>query len=123
LQIAPNDANAAFDLAIIRVWTSDCRRDLHDLSGALRESKQAAELWDRLLAARPGTFRYLHQKADNLNTMGNLLALRGDIPGARACFREGLAIAEKLPQQDASFSTAVLFQELRESEKKLPTTR
>ncbi len=123
LQIAPNDANTAFDLAIIRVWTSDCRRDLHDLSGALRESKQAAELWDRLLASRPGTFRYLHQKADNLNTMGNLLALRGDIPGARACFREGLAITEKLPQQDASFSTAVLFQELRESEKKLPTTR
>lgn len=123
LQNAPNDANTAFDLAIVRVWTSDCRRDLHDLSGALRESKEAAELWDRLLAARPGTFRYLHQKADNLNTMGNLLALRGDIAGARACFREGLAIAEKLPQQDASFSTAVLFQELRESEKKLPAAR
>jgi tetratricopeptide (TPR) repeat protein len=120
LKNAPNDANTAFDLAIVRVWTSDCRRDLHDLPGALRESKLAAELWDRLLAARPGTFRYLHQKADNLNTMGNLLALRGDIPGARACFREGLAIAEKLPAQDASFSTAVLFKELRESEKKLP---
>jgi tetratricopeptide (TPR) repeat protein len=120
LKNAPDDANTAFDLAIVRVWTSDCRRDLHDLPGALRESKLAAELWDRLLAARPGTFRYLHQKADNLNTMGNLLALRGDIPGARACFREGLAIAEKLPAQDASFSTAVLFKELRESEKKLP---
>jgi tetratricopeptide (TPR) repeat protein len=120
LKNAPDDANTAFDLAIVRVWTSDCRRDLHDLSGALQESKQAAKLWDHLLAARPGTFRYLHQKADNLNTMGNLLALRGDIPGARACFREGLAIAEKLPAQDASFSTAVLFKELRESEKKLP---
>lgn len=80
------------------------------------------EIWDRLLAARPGTFRYLHQKADNLNTMGNLLAMRGDIAGARSCFREGLAIAESLTPQDASFSTDVLFRELRESEKKLPTS-
>ena len=123
LRNAPDDANTAFDLAIVRVWTSDCRRDLHDLSGALQESKQAAELWDRLLAARPGTFRYLHQKADNLNTMGNLLALRGDVAGARACFREGLAIAEKLPQQDSSFSTAVLFRELHGSEQKLAKAR
>jgi eukaryotic-like serine/threonine-protein kinase len=113
------DANTAFNLAIIRVWTSDCRRDLHDLAGALEESKMAGELWDRLLAARPGTFRYLHQKADNLNTMGNLLAARGDIAGARACFRQGLEIAEKLPQQDAGFSTVVLIHELHESENKL----
>jgi len=120
LQNAPDDANTAFNLAIIRVWTSDARRDLHDLSGALRESKMAGEIWDRLLAKRPGTFRYLHQKADNLNTMGNLLAALGDIAGARACFREALAIAEKLPQQDAGFSTAVLFRELHESQKKLP---
>lgn len=123
LKNAPGDANTAFNLAIIRVWTSDCRRDLRDLTGALQESKMAGELWDRLLAARPGTFRYLHQKADNLNTMGNLLAARGDIAGARACFREGLEIAGKLPQQDAGFSTAVLFRELRESEKKLPLAR
>jgi tetratricopeptide (TPR) repeat protein len=122
LKKAPEDANTAFDLAIIRVWTSDCRRDLHDLAGALKESRMADEIWDRLLAARPGTFRYLHQKADNLNTMGNLLAMRGDIAGARARFHEGLAIAEKLPPQDASFSTDVLFRELRESEKKLPTS-
>lgn len=79
----------------------------------------AAELWDRLLADRPGTFRYLHQKADNLNTMGNLLAMQGDFARARACFHEGLAIAEKLPKQDASFSTDVLFRELHESERKL----
>ena len=123
LQNAPQDALTAFNLAIIRVWTSDTRRDLHDLAGALRESKMAGEIWDRLLIARPGTFRYLHQKADNLNTMGNLLAAQGDIVGARARFREGLAIAEKLPQQDASFSTAVLFRELRASEKKLPSVR
>ncbi|HYL38006.1 MAG TPA: serine/threonine-protein kinase [Bryobacteraceae bacterium] len=123
LKTTPGDVNTAFNLAIIRVWTSDCRRDLHDLTGALQESKMAGEIWDRLLALRPGTFRYLHQKADNLNTMGNLLAARGDIAGARACFREGLAIAEKLPQQDAGFSTSVLFRELRQSEKKLPRAR
>jgi hypothetical protein len=76
----PKESETSQGKAHERVWRSDCRRDLHDLSGALRESKQAAELWDRLLAARPNTFRYLHQKADNLNTMGNLLALRGDIP-------------------------------------------
>jgi tetratricopeptide (TPR) repeat protein len=122
LRDAPEDANIAFNLAVIRVWTSDTRRDLHDLAGALQESKMAGEIWDRLLAARPGTFRYLHQKADNLNTMGSLLAAQGDIAAARACFREGLAIAEKLPQQDRSFSTAVLFRELRESESKLPPT-
>jgi tetratricopeptide (TPR) repeat protein len=116
----PGDSNAEFNLAVVRVWTSDTRRDLHDLKGALTESKMAGEIWDRLLKARPGTFRYLHQKADNLNTMGNLLAANGDIAGARACFREGLAIAEALPKQDKSFSTSVLFKELRESESKLP---
>jgi len=123
LQNAPQDANTAFDLAIIRVWTSDCRRDLHDLNGALRESRLAGQLWDQLLTERPGTFRYLHQKADNLNTMGNLLAMQGDIAGARACFDQGLAIAEKLPRQNASFSTNVLFRELRESIGKLPARR
>jgi hypothetical protein len=73
--------------------------------------------------ARPGTFRYLHQKADTLNTIGNLLAQQGDIAGARAAFHKGLAIAEKLPQQDKGFSTAVLFRELRNSEKKLSAIR
>jgi len=120
LKNVPGDTNVAFNLAVTRVWTSDCRRDLHDLNGALEESKKAAELWDGLLALRPSTFRYLHQKADNLNTMGNLLALRGDVEGARECFRKGLDIAESLPKQDASYSTSVVINELRESEKKLP---
>jgi len=93
------------------------------LAGALQESKMAGELWDHLLAERPGTFRYLHQKADNLNTMGNLLALRGDKAGAGACFREGLAIAEKLPPQDGGFNTAVVLSELQESQKKLASAR
>jgi len=115
----PGDINVAFNLAVTRVWTSDCRRDLHDLSGALEETRMADEIWDRLLVLRPGTFRFLHQKADNLNTMGNLLALRGDVEGARSCFRAGLDIAEKLPKQDASFSTSVVIDELRASEKKL----
>ncbi|HTR38382.1 MAG TPA: protein kinase [Bryobacteraceae bacterium] len=119
LNNSPGDSNTSFDLAIIRVWTSDCRRDLHDIDGALKESKMAGELWDSLLARRPGTFRYLHQKADNLNTMGNLLAMQGEIAAAQACFDEGLAIAEKLPPQDASFSTTVLLRELRNSKKKL----
>ena len=119
LKNVPGDANAAFDLAIVHIWTSDTRRDLHDLQGALQESKMAAELWDRLLISRPGTFRYLHQKADTLNTMGNLLAAQGDTRGARACFSEALAIAVKLPQKDAAFSTAILVKELRESERKL----
>ena len=119
LDNTPGDASAAFDLAIVRVWTSDCRRDLHDVSGALNESKLAGQIWDELLSERPGTFRYLHQKADNLNTMGNLLALEGDVAGARACFREGLAIARGLPQQNGGFSTSVIVQELEESEKKL----
>jgi tetratricopeptide (TPR) repeat protein len=115
----PEDTNTAFNLAIIRVWTSDCRRDLHDLKGALTESRMAAELWDRLLVLRPGTFRYLHQKADNLNTMGNLLALTGDVEGARKCFRMGLDIAEKLPKENGSFNTSVVVDELRKSEKSL----
>jgi eukaryotic-like serine/threonine-protein kinase len=119
----PADTNAAFNLAVTRVWTSDCRRDLHDLNGALAETRMAGELWDRLLTLRPGTFRFLHQKADNLNTMGNLLALRGDREGARACFRAGLDIAEKLPKQEASYSTSVVINELRKSEKKLPPSR
>jgi len=115
----PGDVNVGFNLAVTRVWASDCRRDLHDLDGALAESRMAAEAWDRLLALRPGTFRYLHQKADNLNTMGNLLALRGDIEGAKACFRAGLEIAGKLPIQEAGYSTSVVINELKESEKKL----
>ena len=123
LRNAPDDSNTASNLAIIRVWTSDCRRDLHDLNGALNESRQAAQLWDRLLAMRPGTFRFLHQKADNLNTMGNLLALKGDMDGARKCFREGLEIAENLPRQDASYSTSVVIDELRKSEANLPRSR
>lgn len=72
---------------------------------------------------RPGTFRYLHQKADNLNTMGNLLALKGDVEGARQCYRSGLEIAEKLPSQNAAYTTSVVINELRESEKKLPPSR
>jgi hypothetical protein len=72
------------------------------------------------LALRPGTYRFLHQKADNLNTMGNLLALKGDVEGARKCYRSGLEIAEKLPSQTASYSTSVVVNELRESEAKLP---
>ena len=111
----PEDTNAAFNLAVTRVWTSDCRRDFRDLRGALDETKQAAEVWDRLLVLRPVTFRYLHQKPDNLNTMGNLLAQRGDVDGARECFRAGLEIAEKLPTQDAGYSTSVVVKELRES--------
>jgi len=119
LESVPEDTNTAFNLAITRVWTSDCRRDLHDLKGALAESEMADQLWNRLLALRPGTFRYLHQKADNLNTMGNLLALTGDVEGARACFRKGLAIAENLPKQEGSFNTAVVIDELHKSEAKL----
>jgi len=119
LENVPEDTNTAFNLAVTRVWTSDCRRDLHDLKGALAESQMADQLWDRLLALRPGTFRYLQQKSDNLNTMGNLLALNGNVEGARACFREGLDIAGKLPKQDGSFSTAVVIEELRKSEEKL----
>ena len=84
------------------------------------ESRMAADSWDKLLALRPGTFRYLHQKADNLNTMGNALARLGDVDGARKAFREGLEIAEKLPKQEAGYSTSVVINELRESEKKLP---
>jgi eukaryotic-like serine/threonine-protein kinase len=120
LKTAPGDINTAFNLAIVRVWTSDCRRDLHDLNGALIETKLAAELWDRLLTLRPGTYRFLHQKADNLNTMGNLMALQGDVEGARKCYRSGLEIAEKLPSQNASYSTSVVVNELRQSEAKLP---
>jgi hypothetical protein len=52
--------------------------------------------------------------------MGNLLALKGDVEGARKCFRSGLEIAEKLPSQNAAFTTSVVINELRESEKKLP---
>ncbi|HME07625.1 MAG TPA: serine/threonine-protein kinase [Bryobacteraceae bacterium] len=120
LRLAPDDTNSAFNLAIVRVWTSDCRRDLHDLNGALTESKLANETWDQLLKKRPGTFRYLHQKADNLNTMGNLLASLGDIDSARSRLLEGLSIASKLPKQNASFSTQVVIDELNESLKKLP---
>jgi eukaryotic-like serine/threonine-protein kinase len=119
LKEVPSDTNGAFNLAIIRVWASDTRRDLHDLKGALDESRKAGEIWDGLLAVRPGMFRYLHQKADNLNTMGNLLAQMGDVDGAHRCFRAGLDIAEKLPKQDASYSSDVVVNELRESEKKL----
>jgi serine/threonine protein kinase/tetratricopeptide (TPR) repeat protein len=119
----PEDTNAAFNLAVTRVWTSDCRRDLGDLQGALEETSKAGQIWDRLLTLRPGTFRYLHQKADNLNTMGNLLAREGDVDGARKCFREGLEIAENLPAQDAAYSTAVVVRELRDSEKKLVRIR
>lgn len=119
LENVPEDTNTAFNLAVTRVWTSDCRRDLHDLKGALAESKMADQLWDRLLVLRPNTFRYLHQKADNLNTMGNLLALTGDVEGARMCFHKGLDIVEKLPKQDGSYNTAVVIEELHKSEKKL----
>jgi len=52
--------------------------------------------------------------------MGNLLALRGDTEGARECFRKGLNIAESLPKQEASYSTSVVINELREFQKKLP---
>jgi tetratricopeptide (TPR) repeat protein len=119
LKNAPQDTNTASNLAIVRVWTSDCRRDLHDLSGALTETKLADELWDRVLVLRPGTFRFLHQKADNLNTMGNLLALKGDVEGARQCLLSGLKIAENLPKQEAMYSTSVVVNELRESLAKL----
>ncbi|MBV8906716.1 MAG: tetratricopeptide repeat protein, partial [Acidobacteriia bacterium] len=123
LKEVPSDTNAAFNLAIMRVWTSDTRRDLHDLKGALEESKKADEIWDRLLKMRPGTYRYLNQKADNLNTMGNLLAQMGHIEGARRCLRAGLDIAERLPKQDASYSTTVVVNELRKSEEKLSAVR
>jgi len=48
------------------------------------------------------------------------VALRGDVEGARECFRKGLNIAESLPKQEASYSTSVVINELRESQKKLP---
>jgi hypothetical protein len=85
----------------------------------LTETKLADELWDRVLVLRPGTFRFLHQKADNLNTMGNLLALKGDVEGARQCLLSGLKIAENLPKQEAMYSTSVVVNELRESLAKL----
>jgi tetratricopeptide (TPR) repeat protein len=101
LKSTPNDSDSLFNLAIIRVWTSGCRRDLHDLKGALNESREAASSWDSLIKSRPGSYRYLHQKADNLNTMGNLLAMQGDIAGARARLTEGLEIAKSLPNENA----------------------
>jgi len=70
----PGDTNTAANLAITRVWTSDCRKDL----------------------------------------------LKGDVEGARKCYRSGLEIAEKLPSQNASYSTLVVVDELRESEAKIP---
>ena len=120
LQNEPSDTNVAFNLAAIHIWTSDCRRDLHDLAGALREARMAADLWDRILVMRPGTFRFLHQKADTLNTIGEIQTLLGDVAGARATLRAGLEIAEKLPQQDTGFSTSVVVKELNRSLKKLP---
>jgi len=35
LNNAPEDINVAFNLAVTRVWTPGCRRDVHDLNGVL----------------------------------------------------------------------------------------
>jgi hypothetical protein len=86
------------------------------LAVALAARRSAGDLLDRVVAASPGTYRYVVDQADNLCETGNILAALHNREGARECYRPGLDIAQKLASGD---TTSQLLAELRASAAKL----
>ncbi len=110
---APGDRNAAYYLALLYGWSASSRKDLHDLNGALATRRAAMRIYDRLVAESPSNFDYQHEKAANLQDTGEILADLGDYAGARALYREGLQIAEKLPKGPSMSDPDTLIADLR----------
>jgi tetratricopeptide (TPR) repeat protein len=115
---SPGNREASYGLALLRMWSADCHKDLHDLAGALRDRRRAMELFDRLVAQSPSNYTYVHQKAHNLRETGDLLAALGDVSAARGYYHTGLEIAEKLPVGPASLDRQELLGELHDALKR-----
>lgn len=110
---APDNRTVAYHLALLEVGSAECKKDLHDLAGALSGRRAAIRLFDQLVTASPANYEYRHEKAVNLQGAGEVLAAQGDYPGARAMYREGLEIAERLPKGPSLFDPAPLIAGLR----------
>jgi eukaryotic-like serine/threonine-protein kinase len=119
LQAAPGNRAVAYNLALLHMWAADSHKNLRDLAGALKDRRGAMELLDRVAASNPSNYSYQHQKADNLRETGDLLAATGDYAGARAYYRTGLEIAEKLPSGPASLDRTALIAELQTSSQRI----
>jgi tetratricopeptide (TPR) repeat protein len=115
---SPGNRDAAYGLALLSMWSADCHKDLHDLAGALKDRRNAMELFDRLVAQSPSNYSYVHQKAENLRHTGDLLAALGNVSEARGFYRSGLESAEKLPVGRASLNREELIAGLRDALKR-----
>jgi tetratricopeptide (TPR) repeat protein len=112
---APGNRTAAYYLALLHMWSANCQKDLHDLPAALKSRRAAMEIYDRLVLANPANYEYQHEKATNLKETGELMAALGDYAGARAYYRTGLEIAEKLPSGPALEDRSKLIADLRDA--------
>ncbi len=109
----PENRTAAHYLALLHVASADCQQDLHDPTAALRSHRAANQIFNRLVAASPANLQYRRDQASNLEGTGEVLAGLGDYAGARAAYREGLQIAENLPQGPSRQDAAQLIADLR----------
>ncbi|MGZ8157393.1 MAG: nSTAND1 domain-containing NTPase [Methylobacter sp.] len=103
-----NKAEAAADLAMQAVnrLTYELPDRLSKLPGTLQVLQQTfeqnADLLQRIDALRGETADSMREKASNLSKHGNQRLAQGDLAGALASYRAGLAIREKLAAQAPS---------------------
>jgi tetratricopeptide (TPR) repeat protein len=110
---SPENRTAGYYLALLHVASAECERDLHQQAAALKSRLAAKRIFDRLVAESPTTYLYRRDKATNLEGTGDALAALGDRTGAQAMYREGLEIAEHLPDDPSSGDSVSLIERLR----------
>jgi eukaryotic-like serine/threonine-protein kinase len=110
---SPDNRTAGYYLALLHVASAECQRDLHRQAGALRSRLAARKIFDRLVEESPTTYLFRRDKAANLEGTGDALAALGDRNGAYAMYREGLEIAEQLPQDPSLGDSVSLIERLR----------
>jgi eukaryotic-like serine/threonine-protein kinase len=110
---SPENRTAGYYLALLHVASAECRRDLHQQAAALKSRLAAKNIFDHLVAESPTIYLYRRDKAANLEGTGDTLAALGDRTGALAMYREGLDIAEHLPDDPSSGDSVSLIERLR----------
>jgi tetratricopeptide (TPR) repeat protein len=71
-----------------------------DLTAALREYQQAAEVADRLAKADPGNAVWQRDLSVSHNKVGDVLVAQGNLAEALTAYRDSLTIAERLAHTD-----------------------
>jgi tetratricopeptide (TPR) repeat protein len=109
----PDNRPAASYLAIMKILSSECHKDLGELPEALKNADAALGILDMLVRASPDSVEYKFARIQALQSIGNILAAQGDYQGARSTFRRGLEAATTLPAGSSVYDPTPLVVEMK----------